>query len=111
MEDDTQTPDRAGHAAEPQAFLSLAADYRIAAESESTSLMDDAALFLECACESVSALAAGLEDETSPMRTNPKSAAVMLCGVRRFIEMAMSNVGMVNRRLIALKRNDLDEDG
>lgn len=104
MEDNTQSRDGANPSFEPQTFLSLAADYLIAPHSESTALMDDAALFLECACEAVSILAAGLESEAGPIPANPKSIAVMLYNVRRSIEMAMSNVGAVNRRLIALEK-------
>jgi hypothetical protein len=79
----------------------LAAEYQLAAESESTALMDDASLFLEYACEIVSTIADGLENEASAVSANPKSAAIMLYGVRRFIEMTMSNVSAVNHRLIA----------
>lgn len=103
MGNDTQTRGCAKHPAKPRTFLSLAAEYQLAADSESTALMDDASLFLECACEMVSTIANGLESETSAISANPKSAAVMLYGVRRFIEMTMSNVAAVNRRLIAAK--------
>ena len=103
MGNDTQAQDCARHPAEPQTFLSLAAEYRLAADSESTALLDDASLFLECACEIVSTVASGLENETSAISANPKSAAIMLYGVRRFIEMTMSNVTVVNHRLIAAK--------
>ena len=103
MGNNSQTQGFAKHAAKPQAFLSLAAEYQLAADSESTALMDDASLFLECACEMVSTIANCLESEASAISANPKSAAIVLYGVRRFIEMTMSNIAAVNHRLIAAK--------
>ena len=103
MGNNMQTQGCAKHPAKPLTFLSLAAEYQLAADSESTALMDDASLFLECAREIVSTIADGLENETSSISANPKSAAVMLYGVRRFIGMTMSNVTAVNHRLIATK--------
>ena len=90
---------KAAHPSEPQKFLSLAADYQIAANSESASLMDDTALFLEYAREAVATIANGLEDKGSDIAANPKSAAVVLHGVQRFIEMAAGNVSAVSERL------------
>lgn len=106
MEDDSHTQNRANHPAEAAMFLSLAAEYRLAADSESTALMDDASVFLECAAEMVSTIANGLENRGSAISTNPKSAAIMLYGVRRFIEMTMSNVSAVNHRLIAARKEE-----
>ena|SRR5579883_2641195 len=103
MADKTRAQGGAKHRAHPQTFLSLAVDYPLAAGSEPTALMDDAAVFLECAREMVSTIASGLESGTSAITANPKSAAVMLYGVCRFIEMAMSNVSVVNQRSIAAK--------
>ena len=105
MGNNSQTQGFAKHAAKPQTFLSLAAEYQLAADSEPTALMDDASLFLECACEMVSTIANGLENRGSAISTNPKSAAIMLYGVRRFIEMTMSNVSAVNHRLIAARKD------
>ena len=99
MEDSVSYAIKATLSAEPQKFLSLAADYLIAADSESTNLMDDTALFLEYAREAVSTIANGLEDKGSDIAANPKSAAVVLRGVGRFIEMAASNVSAVSERL------------
>ena len=99
MEDSAAYAIKAAHPSDPQKFLSLAADYQIAADSESASLMDDTALFLEYAREAVSTIANGLEDKGSDIAANPKSAAVVLRGVGRFIEMAASNVSAVNGRL------------
>ena len=104
MEDSTSPATTTTRHSEPQRFLSLAADYQIAADSESTSLMDDTAAFLECAREAVSTIANGLEDKTSDIAANPTSAAIVLHGVRRFIEMAASNVSVVNRRLIVAEQ-------
>ena len=61
--------------------------------------MDDTALFLEYAREVVATIANGLEDKGSDIAANPKSAAVVLRGVGRFIEMAASNVSAVNDQL------------
>jgi len=100
MEENVQTP-QASLSAKPKTFLSLAADYLIAPDSESTDLMDDAALFLECACETITTVASSLESERGAAVGNSKSAAVVLYGACRFLEMTLSNVSAVNRRLVA----------
>ena len=101
MLDATSPTDEAALSTPSRKFLSLATDYVITEGSDSTGLMDDASLFLEYAHEAVSTIANGLEDKGSDIAINPQSAAIVLRGVLRFIEMAASNVGAVNGRLTA----------
>src|SRR5579883_3577121 len=101
MEEPTPYTRQAALQAEQRLFLSLATDYVITEGSDPTGLMDDASLFLEYAHEAVSTIANGLEDKGSDIAINPQSAAIVLRGVLRFIEMAASNVGAVNGRLTA----------
>ena len=99
MEDSVAYAIEAAPSSEPQKFPSLAADYIVATGSESTNVMDDTALFLEYARDAVATIANGLEDKGSDIAANPKSVAVVLRGVLRFIEMVASEVGAVNDRL------------
>jgi len=100
MEDPTPYVARPQGPAEPPLFLSLAANYLICPHSESTALMDDAALFLESARDVLTTIAGSLEGEARTVSAHSKSVAAALYGVCCFIDMAASNVSAVNRRLI-----------